>query len=126
MVVFAMAHNKSADPDGFSHRVLPTLLGCNKMDLLALVNDFQQSKIISRVNYGTITLIPNKKIPQTSRKFRLICLLNVSFKIITKLLMGRLSPVVDLVVGPTQTSFPKSCYVMVGFLIHMKFWIHFI
>ena len=74
------------------------------MDLLALVNDFQQGKLeISRLNYGIITLIPKCKDPTDIKKFRPICLLNVSFKIITKMIMNRLSPVVDPVVGPMKT-----------------------
>jgi hypothetical protein len=44
----------------------------------------------------------------------------LSFKIITKLLMNRLSPVVDPVVGPTQTAFLNNRYIMEGVLILQK------
>ena len=117
-VVFGMAQNKSAGPDGFPIEFCQLFWDTIKIDLLALVNDFQQGKLeISRLNYGIITLIPKCKDTTDIKKFRPICLLNVSFKIITKPLMSRLSSAVDPVVGPTQTAFLKNRYIMEGVLI---------
>lgn len=56
---------------------------------------------IERLNYGVITLIPKSKEAKMIQKFRPICLLNVSFKIIKKILL-------------LQTAFIKNRYIMEG------------
>lgn len=56
-----------------------------KRDLKGLLDDFHGGRLdISILNYGIITLVPKTKDAKQIQKFRPICLLNVSFKIITK------------------------------------------
>ena len=45
------------------------------------------------------------------------CLLNVVFKIITKMLVNRLNPVIPKVIKITQTTFIKNRYIMEGVAI---------
>jgi hypothetical protein len=69
---------------------------------------------ISRLNYGVITLIPKVKEPKNVKQFRLICLLNVSFKIFTKLLIVRLTGVARKKINPIQTTFIWGRYIIDG------------
>ena len=72
---------------------------------------------IKRLNYGIITLVPKTKEVNQIQKFSPICLLNVSFKIFTKVLMNKLNLVVDFVISPVQTAFIKGRYIMEGVLV---------
>lgn len=67
---------------------------------------------ISRLNYGLITLIPKMKDANNIRQFRPICLLNVSYKIVTKTLTNRLTRVADKVIDETQTTFIPGRYIL--------------
>ena len=48
------------------------------------------------------------------KQFRPICLLNVSFKIFTKLMMDRLTPKAQKLIAPCQTAFIKGRYILDG------------
>lgn len=73
---------------------------------MVLLDDFHKGKLdIARLNYGIITLVPKTNDAKEIQTFRSVCLLNVSFKIITKVLMNRLSVVVGLMISRTQTDF---------------------
>ncbi|XP_019155168.1 PREDICTED: uncharacterized protein LOC109152041 [Ipomoea nil] len=52
-----------------------------------------------------ITLIPKKEVPETAADFRPITLLNVAFKIISKVLVNRPRPIMCRIIGPYQNSF---------------------
>ena len=79
---------------------------------MELVNDFHKGDLdLTRLNYGVITLVPKVKEANNVKQFRPICLLNVSFKIFTKLLMGRLTMVADKLIGQAQTAFIKGRYI---------------
>jgi hypothetical protein len=61
-----------------------------KEDMMDMVHEFWARELdIGRLNYGIITLIPKIKEVMKIQKFRPICLLNVSYKIITEALMHR-------------------------------------
>ena len=72
---------------------------------------------IIRLNYGIITLVPKTKNANGIQNFRPICLLNVYFKIITKVLMIRLNLVAADVISPVHTAFIKGRYIMEGVLV---------
>ncbi len=85
---------------------------------MRVIEDFQRGNIdIERLNYGVITLVPKTKDAMQIQKFRPICLLNVSFKIITKILMLRLSKVIEYLISQNQTAFIKNRNIMEGVLI---------
>jgi hypothetical protein len=72
---------------------------------------------ISRLNYGVITLIPKIKEANNVKQYRPICLLNVSFKIFTKLIMNRLTPFAGGLINPSQTAFIRGRYIVDGAVI---------
>lgn len=85
---------------------------------MEMVRDFQQGRLdISRLNYGVITLILKIKEAVNVKQFRPICLLNVSFKIFSKLLMDRLTEAADKLIDKGQTAFIKGRYILDGAVI---------
>jgi hypothetical protein len=113
--VFEMAANKAAEPDGFNAEFYQKNWELVKQDLFGLLKDFQKGELgIARLNYGVITLVPKGKVANMIQKYRPICLLNVSFKIITRVLVNRLIQVIWRIVLLNQTAFIKGRYIMEG------------
>ena len=69
------------------------------------------------LNFGTITLLPKKVEAIRIEQFRPICLLNVSFKIFTKVATNRLTQIAHLVVQPTQTAFMPGRHILEGVVV---------
>lgn len=83
-------------------------------DLLRMVNDFYMGQLdLSRMNYGVITLILKVE-ANNVKQFRPSCLLNVSFKIFTKLLIDRLTNKAQKqkLIFPSQNAFIKGRYIL--------------
>jgi hypothetical protein len=113
--VFEMAANKAAGPDGFNAEFYQKNWELVKQDLFGLLEDFQKGELdIARLNYGIITLVPKGNDADRIQKYRPICLLNVSFKIITRVIVNRLIQVIWRVVLLNQTAFIKGRYIMEG------------
>ena len=117
-VVFGMKRNKSPGLDGFPADFYQDFWEVVKWDLKALVDSFAKGEInIARLNNGIITLVPKTNDAKQTQKFTPICLLNFSFKIITKVLVNRLATCVAPVISRTQTTFIKGRYIMEGIVI---------
>jgi len=85
---------------------------------MKMVNDFYENSLdIGRLNYGAISLIPKTKEALNVKQFRLICLLNVSFKIFTKILMERMTLLMEKLVDKCETTFIKGGYILDGVVI---------
>jgi hypothetical protein len=67
-----------------------------KKDLTALFKDFHDKTLpLFHLNYGIIMLLPKQKEATNIKKFGPICLLNVSFKIFTKVAVRGLIEVIS-------------------------------
>lgn len=76
---------------------------------MEMVNDFYENRLdLKRLNYGVISLIPKIKEANSIKNYRPICLINVSFKILTKLLAVRLGTVANKIINDCQTAFIKG------------------
>jgi hypothetical protein len=85
--------------------------------LFNLFKSFHDGSLnIERLNFGIVTLIP--KVPDATdiKAFRPICLLNVCYKIITKVLTNRLARCITSVISDLQYGFIKGRYIMYGVL----------
>ena len=83
--IFQMEHNKAPGPDGFPAEFYQVFWNIIKNDLMALFRDFHRGYLpLSRLNFGVISLLPKKEDARQIQQYRPICLLNVSFKIFTK------------------------------------------
>jgi hypothetical protein len=83
-----------------------------------MLKEFWEHKLdLGRLNYGVITLIPKTKEAAKIQQYRPICLLNVSFKIITKILMLRFEGCMSRIIHRCQTTFIKGRNIMDGVMI---------
>jgi hypothetical protein len=86
-----------------------------KRDMLDMLTEFGNHKLdIGRLNYGVITLIPKSKEAGRIQQYRPICLLSVSFKIITKILMFRFENCMSRMIHKCQSAFIKGRNIMDG------------
>jgi len=69
------------------------------------------------LNFGIITLLPKKIEAIQIQQYRLICLLNMSFKIFTKVAVNRLMSVVDKIIRPTQSAFMPRRHILEGVVV---------
>jgi hypothetical protein len=67
-----------------------------------------------RLNFGEVILLCKVNEAERIQQFRPICLLNISFKIFTKVDTTRLNSVVDHVVQPSQTAFMQGRNILDG------------
>jgi hypothetical protein len=73
---------------------------------MVLFIDFDNNTLpVHSLNFGVITLIHKKCNAIRVQEYRPICLLNVSFKIITKVLTNIIGMVADRIIKPSQTTF---------------------
>jgi len=113
-----MEHNKAPGPDGFPSEFYQVFWNLIKDDLMALFDDFYQGTLpLSRLNFGNIILLPKKENARVVQQYRPICLLNVSFKIFTKVATIRLSSIAQKLIGPTQMAFLPGRNIMEGAVI---------
>jgi hypothetical protein len=89
-----------------------------KTDLFALFEDFHKNSLpVHSLNFGAIILIPKKYNANKIQDYRPICLLTVSFKIITKVLTNRIGHVAHRIVSPSQTAFMPGHNILEGVII---------
>jgi hypothetical protein len=89
-----------------------------KDGLMALFHDFYKGGLpLYSLNFGTIILLPKCKEASIIQQYEPISLLNVSFKIFTKVVMNILMSVTQKVINPTQTAFLPRRNIMEGVAI---------
>jgi hypothetical protein len=114
-VVFSLKHNSAPGSDGIPSQFFQEFWETIKYDLFNLFKSFHDGTLnIERLNFWTVTLIP--KIPNAVdiKAFRPIYLLNVCYKIITKVLTNRLASCITSVISDFQYGFIKGIYIMDG------------
>jgi Reverse transcriptase (RNA-dependent DNA polymerase) len=80
---------------------------------MKLVHAFHSNTLdLSRMNLAFICLIQKKSDANIITQYRPINLINYSMKIITKLLIEKLSPLMHSLIAPTQTTYIKGRYIM--------------
>lgn len=116
--VFQMEHNKAPGPDGFPAEFYQVFWEIIKDDLMALFHDFHEERLpLFSLNFGVVTLLPKIDDARQIQQYRPICVLNVSFKIFTKVGTNRLNNVAQTVVSPNQTAFIPGRNIMEGVVI---------
>ena len=86
-----------------------------KSGLMNLFYKFHAGRLpIHSLNFRVITLLPKIADAARIQQYIPICLLNVSFKIFTKVLNNRILKVADKMIGSSQTAFILGRYIMEG------------
>lgn len=83
-----------------------------------MIKDFHEGNLdMQQLNFGVITLIHKIKEASNIKQYRPICLLNVDFKIFTKVLTNSLATVAKGLIGGNQTGFLKNRNILEGVVI---------
>jgi hypothetical protein len=117
-VIFQMKHNKAPGPDGFPAEFYQVFWSLIKDDLMAMFRDIHDRDLpLFCLNFGIITLLPKEKEVKKIQQYRPICMLNVSFKIFTKVLANRLTSVACRVTNPSQSAFLPGRFILEGVVV---------
>lgn len=117
-VVMGMRENSAPGPNGFGVTFFKKFWELLKGDIFYMFQDFWNGSLdIRRLNYGVVTLVPKTKEANTINQYRPICLLNVDYKIFTKVLTNRMVPVAKRVISKNQTGFIKGRNILEGVVV---------
>ncbi|WVZ80795.1 hypothetical protein U9M48_028246 [Paspalum notatum var. saurae] len=110
-----MEHNKAPGPDGFPPEFYQVFWSVIKEDLMTLFQEFHAGTLdLHSLNFGTTILLPKSSEAKQIQQYHPICLLNVSFKILTKVSFKILTKVA------LQTAFLPGRNKMEGRLFSMR------
>lgn len=113
-----MKNGKAPGPDGFPSEFYKRCWHIIKKDLMAMFHDLFSGHLqLFHLNFGTITLLPKKEGASRIEQFCPICLLNVSFKIFTKVGTDRLTKMAHSVVQSSQTAFMPGRNILEGVVL---------
>jgi hypothetical protein len=116
--IFDMDHNKAPGPDGFPAEFYQQFWDVIKGDLMQMFHDLHNGDLpLFSLNFGVITLLPKTQEASKIQQYRPICLLNVSFKIFTKVATIRVNSVADNIISPSQTAFMRGRNILEGVVI---------
>ena len=105
-VLFQMQDLKAFGPDGFPTLFYKQLWPTMGNDVVkAVTSFFTMGSMSKEVNSSLIVLIPKLCNPSSVNHYKPISLCNVVYKIISKLLVEKLKPLLDKLISPTQSAF---------------------
>jgi hypothetical protein len=97
-----MEHNKAPRPDGFPVEFYQACWEIIKNDLMDLFREFHNGDLpLYSLNFGTIILLLKSRDMTQIQQYRPIYLLNVSFKIFTKVATNRIFQIAQKVISPS-------------------------
>ena len=103
---FSLPRNKASGPDGFPAEFFTSCWSVIGGEVVAAVQEFFSSgKLLSQLNATNLVLIPKITNASKMSDFRPISCLNTIYKVISRLLAGRLKSILELVISHSQTAF---------------------
>lgn len=109
----ALKDDKAPKPDGLSIEFYKANLSWISKDLFDLYNEaISVGSLSPEINKGIIKLLPKEGDKTLVKNWRPISLLNVSYKILAKILALRLAHILPKFVNSSQTGFIKGRYIL--------------
>jgi hypothetical protein len=100
--LFSIGNDKAPRPDGYSSSFFKKSWDIVGVDFCAAVQDFFTSgQILKQINHSIIALVPKSTNVASANDFRPISCCNVVYKVISKILAGRLSYAFQDIIDPT-------------------------
>ena len=104
---------KAPRPDGFlalSYKHYWEIVG--DQIILATQSFFRSGRILSELNEPFIAIIPKKNGSCNFNQFRFISLCNVFYKVIFKIIVSRLRPLLLCMIDPAQVAFVPNRWIV--------------
>ena len=116
--VWACGGERAPGPDGYTFKFLKTFWETIKGDIINYVRHFEDNgHIANGCNSSFITLVPKCKDPLSLGDYRPVNLIGCMYKIVAKILAGRLKKVMNLVVDEVQSAYVDGRNILDGPLI---------
>eukprot|EP00253_Pinus_taeda_P016327 PITA_16327 len=108
-VIIEMHNGKAPSLNGFNVDFFKTCWRIVKQNILEVVEDSRRFKtILKALNESFIALIPKQEKATSPDRFRPIALCNVVYKIISKVIVNRLKPLLPTLVLEEQTGYVEG------------------
>lgn len=105
-VIKASNPNKAPGPDGFNAHFFKVFWPIIGNDVCEAVTDFfKLGQMLNRLKAAFIVLVPKSENATSPEKFQPISLTNELYKIISRILVHRLKPVIGNLLSPMQSAF---------------------
>ncbi|KAL6640643.1 hypothetical protein ACP70R_021766 [Stipagrostis hirtigluma subsp. patula] len=118
LAVKQMKTNTAPGPNGFPVLFFKRFWPKIRTVFKEMLDDFFDHNLnLGRLNYGAITLIPKIKDACNIKQFRPICVLDVDYKIILKVLTNRLTKVANKIINENQSAFIPGRFILDGVVI---------
>ena len=104
--VFSMKAYKAPSPNGFPPTFFQHFWEVVKSELIWATRDFfKTGKMLRRINKTFIALVPKIPTPLSLLDFRPISLCNTIYKIFAKILVNKIMPFLERIIGSPQKGF---------------------
>lgn len=110
--------NKAPGPDGFNFNFIKKYWGTIKQEVWDMVQEFfVTGKLPKMFSSYFLALVPKCKNPQGLGEYRPISLLGCIYKILAKMLAGRLKKVMSSIIATNKSAFSPNRFILDGVLI---------
>jgi hypothetical protein len=110
--------SKCPGPDGFNFKFLKVCWDIIKGDIMDFLHEFFSSANLPKAFTASfLALIPKKDHPQGLADYRPICLISSMYKILSKILAGRLKLVMGKIISKVQSAFLPNRQILDGVLV---------
>ncbi|XP_057730440.1 uncharacterized protein LOC130945751 [Arachis stenosperma] len=107
--VFNMGSLKAPGPDGLNGLFYQQYWDILKKEVCGVVRQiFEEGSLPEEIGEITVVLIPKVRQPESLNQLRPISCCNFIYKIVTRVLVGRLRKVLDSIISPVQSAFIKG------------------